>query len=75
MSELNSQLTCSRGGFIAQSVQHRTGIAEVMGSNPVGAKYFFLGTKISAPCLEERRDAVTLLVKQRGQNLNFKRDR
>ena len=29
--------------------------------------------KISAPCVEERRDAVTLLVKQRGQNLNLTR--
>ena len=33
--KLNSQLTCLRRGFIAQSVEHRTGIAEVMGSNPV----------------------------------------
>ena len=40
---LNSQLTCFRRGFIAQSVEHRTGIAEVMGSNPVGASEFFLG--------------------------------
>ena len=36
-------MTCSHGGFIAQSVEHRTGIAEVMGSNPVGASDFFLG--------------------------------
>ena len=28
--------------FIDQSVEHRTGIAEVMGSNPVGASEFFL---------------------------------
>ena len=34
---------CSRGGFIAQSVEHRTGITEVMGSNPVEASDFFLG--------------------------------
>ena len=33
----NSHLTCFRRGFIAQSVEHDTGIAEVMGSNPVGA--------------------------------------
>ena len=39
----NSQLTCSRGGFIAQSLEHRPGIAEVMGSNPVGASEYFLG--------------------------------
>ena len=28
-------------GFIAQSVEHRTGIAEVTGSNPVEALIFF----------------------------------
>ena len=28
-------------GFIAQWVEHRTGIAEVMGSNPVEALIFF----------------------------------
>ena len=28
---------------IAQLVEHRNGIAEVMGSNPVGASEFFLG--------------------------------
>ena len=37
------QVTCSRGGFIAQSVERSTGIAEVIGSNPVGASEFFLG--------------------------------
>ena len=29
-------------GFIAQLVEHRTGIAEVMGSNPVEADFFRL---------------------------------
>ena len=33
--KLNSHLTCFQRGFIAQLVEHRTGIAEVMGSNPV----------------------------------------
>ena len=28
-------------GFIAQLVEHRTGLAEVMGSNPVEALIFF----------------------------------
>ena len=28
-------------GFIAQLVEHRTGIAEVMGSNPIEALIFF----------------------------------
>ena len=40
MSEL--KLTCFRRGFIAQSVEHRTDIVEVMGSNPVGASEFLL---------------------------------
>ena len=40
----NSHLTCVWWGFIAQSVEHRTGITEVMGSNPIGsASEFFLG--------------------------------
>ena len=41
--KLNSLLTCYERGFIAQLVEHRTGIAEVMGSNPVGASECFLG--------------------------------
>ena len=43
--KLNSHLTCFQRGFVAQLVEHRTGIAEVMGSNPVGheAPGFFLG--------------------------------
>ena len=40
-SILNSHLTCFRRGFIAQLVEHRTCIAEVMGSNPVGARITF----------------------------------
>ena len=41
--KLNSLLTYHQQGFIAQLVEHRTGIAEVIGLNPVGASYFFLG--------------------------------
>ena len=38
----NSQLTSlPMCGFIAQLVEHRTGIAEVTGSNPVEALIFF----------------------------------
>ena len=43
ISHLNWHLTCFQRGFIAQSVEHHTGIAEVLGSNPVGASEFFLG--------------------------------
>ena len=40
--KLNSHLTCFQRGFIAQLVEHRTIIAEIMGWNPVGAsEYFF----------------------------------
>ena len=41
--KLNLLFTCFQQGFTAQLVEHRTGIAEVMGSNPVGASEFFLG--------------------------------
>ena len=39
--ELNKLTLLPMCGFIAQSVEHRTGIAEVMGSNPVEALTFF----------------------------------
>ena len=41
--KLNSHLTCFQRGFIAQLVEHHTGVAEVMGLYPVGASEFFLG--------------------------------
>ena len=36
-------MTCFQQGFIAQSVEHHTSIAEVIGLNPLGASEFFLG--------------------------------
>ena len=49
----NSQLTslpiC---GFIAQLVEHRTGIAEVTGSNPVEAMIFFQASSFQLLQLE-----------------------
>ena len=39
--ELNKLTSLPMCGFIAQLVEHRTGIAEVMGSNPVEALIFF----------------------------------
>ena len=41
--KLNSFFTCYQRGFIAQLVEHHTGIVEDMGSNPVEAPDFFLG--------------------------------
>ena len=39
--ELNKLTSLPMCGFIAQLVEHRTGIAEVTGSNPVEALLFF----------------------------------
>ena len=39
--ELNKLTSLPMCGFIAQLVEHRTGITEVMGSNPVEALIFF----------------------------------
>ena len=40
-NELNKLASLPMCGFIAQMVEHRTGIAEVTGSNPVEALIFF----------------------------------
>ena len=47
--ELNKLTSLPMCGFIAQLVEHRTGIAEVMGSNPVEALIFF--TLLLSDCL------------------------
>ena len=44
----NSQSDQLLDGLIAQSVEHCTGIAEVMGSNPVQAAVFFQAVCINA---------------------------
>ena len=41
--ELDKLTSLPMCGFIAQLVEHRTGIAEVTGSNPVEALIFFSG--------------------------------
>ena len=48
--ELNKLTLLPVCGFIAQLVEHRTGIAEVMGSNPVEALIFFFRLLLSS-CL------------------------
>ena len=51
--ELNKLTSLPMCGFIAQLVEHRTGIAEVMGSNPVEALIF----QASSPnCLNVKID-------------------
>ena len=47
-------------GFIAQLVEHRTGIAEVMGSNPVEA-LIFLGFFFPLSCLNWKFTAMIIL--------------
>ena len=39
--ELNKLTSLPMCGFIAQLVEHRTGFAEVVGSNPIEALIFF----------------------------------
>ena len=48
--ELNKLTLLPMCGFIAQLVEHRTSIAEVMGSNPVEALIFFFRLLLSS-CL------------------------
>ena len=45
--ELNKLTSLPMCGFIAQLVEHRTGIAEVTGSNPVEALIFFFRLLLS----------------------------
>ena len=50
-------------GFIAQLVEHRTGIAEVTGSNPVEALIFFQASsfQLLSNCTSRRRVFSTFL--------------
>ena len=49
--ELNKLTSLPMCGFIAQLVQHRTGIAEVTGSNPVEALIFYFFRLLLSNCL------------------------
>ena len=49
LNKLTSLPTC---GFIAQLVEHRTGIVEVTGSNPVEALIFFQASSFQLLKLE-----------------------
>ena len=49
--ELNKLTSLPMCGFIAQLVEHRTGIAEVTGSNPVEALIFFSGFFFPVACI------------------------
>ena len=54
-------------GFIAQLVEHRTGIAEVMGSNPVEALIFF---RLLSNCLNWKLTAMITLHFQGSSSCN-----
>ena len=57
-------------GFIAQLVEHRTGIAEVTGSNPVESQIFFQASSFQSLKLENLLSVMITLHFQR-----FKRRR
>ena len=61
------------GGFIAQLVEHRTGIAEVTGSNPVEALIFFQASSFLLLKLEINCDDHNSLssVFNRSSNMNY----
>ena len=56
-------------GFIAQLVEHRTDIAEVMGSNPVEALIFF--SLLISKDLERSRLAIIFMKKTTHLNLQY----
>ena len=59
----------ARSGLIAQLVEHRTGIAEVMGSNPVQGLNFFqaLILQLLKLCVHNCDDQSYLQIKLFGQ--------
>ena len=70
----NLHLTCFQQGFIAQSVEHRTSIMDVMGSNPVGTSDFFLGfignclsyfitARITFTCNKNKRIIIIIIIR------------
>ena len=71
--ELNKLTSLPMCGFIAQLVEHRTGIAEVTGSNPVEALiFFFQASSFQLLKLENllRRSFFTLIY-NRSSHMNY----
>ena len=62
--ELNKLTTLPMCGFIAQLVEHRTGIEEVTGSNPVKALIFFFRLLLS------KRWSLFTFIYNRSTNMN-----
>ena len=69
--ELNKLTSLPMCGFIAQLVEHRTGIAEVTGSNPVEALIFF---RLLSNCLNWKiycDDHPSLSSDNRSTDMNY----
>ena len=69
LNKLTSLPTC---GFIAQLVEHRTGIAEVTGSNPVEALIFFQASSFQLLKLENSlRESFLTFIYNRSSYMNY----
>ena len=70
-NELNKLTLLPMCGFIAQLVEHRTGIAEVMGSNPVEGLIFFQASSFQLLKLENLlRWSHFTFISYRSTNMN-----
>ena len=70
--ELNKLTSLPMCGFIAQLVEHRTGIAEVTGSNPVEALIFFQASSFQLLKLENLlRWSLFAFIYNRSTNMNY----
>ena len=59
-------------GFIAQLVEHRTGIAEVTGSNPIEAQIFFQPSSFQLLKLDNLLQwSILTFIYNRSTNMNF----
>ena len=70
--ELNKLTSLPMCGFIAQLVEHRTGIVEVTGSNPVEALIFFQASSFQLLKLENSlRESFFTFIYDRSSNMNY----
>ena len=71
--ELNKLTSLPMCGFIAQLVEHRTGIAEVTGSNPVEALIFFQASSFQLLKLENslRGSFFTFIYDRSSKYMNY----
>ena len=70
--ELNKLTSLPMCGFIAQLVEHRTGIVEVTGSNPVEALIFFQASSFQLLKLEDSlQESFFTFIYDRSSNMNY----